>query len=223
MEEIRPRGCFICGSEWTIDDSEGPTQLVHQCADGQRVFIGKVRWGLHEPLPRYATRSEAREAIEAELKENLVLLKERSTILGSQSGDLTWHRKLATRVFPNNRKILTVLDANLTHLREDEVETLECFRRYANDIEQRHQQQHRGRYDGGPAEFPAAFADILLPSRKKQFTVILLVPEQKETAVKELIDKLQRDMTSLGSMVVRQNDVASRLVEVGNFPCKEHS
>ena len=49
-----------------------------------------------------------------------------------------WQRKMRSRILPNNRKILLVLDKNLHLLTEDEVATLEEFRQHVEELEERH-------------------------------------------------------------------------------------
>lgn len=49
-----------------------------------------------------------------------------------------WKRKMLTRMLPNNRRLLSILDSNRDLLREDEKKTLELFRQHIDDLEAFH-------------------------------------------------------------------------------------
>jgi hypothetical protein len=49
-----------------------------------------------------------------------------------------WQKKVRSRIVPNNRQILAVLDANRRHLKGEELMTLEQFRLHVDDLEARH-------------------------------------------------------------------------------------
>lgn len=49
-----------------------------------------------------------------------------------------WKRKMLTRILPNNRRLLSILDANRDLLRDDEKKTLELFRQHIDDLEAFH-------------------------------------------------------------------------------------
>ncbi|MFZ6640956.1 HNH endonuclease [Undibacterium sp. TC4M20W] len=49
-----------------------------------------------------------------------------------------WRRKIRESIIPNNRKILDILDANRTLLREEEFLIIETFREHVNDFEAKH-------------------------------------------------------------------------------------
>jgi hypothetical protein len=73
-----------------------------------------------------------------------------------------WQRKMRAIILPNNRKVLTILDANRRHLNESEAKTLEEFRQHIDDLEAK----HIGEGNGDVASrFPAAMSDILIEAR----------------------------------------------------------
>jgi|SRR5258708_5769658 hypothetical protein len=91
----------------------------------------------------YGSRQTARAAIEPALAENRMIFDdygpENDYRLNPESElAIAWQRKVRSRVLPNNRKILAVLDANRRHLRGSEVKTLEQFRQHIDDMEARH-------------------------------------------------------------------------------------
>lgn len=73
-----------------------------------------------------------------------------------------WQRKMRAIILPNNRKVLTILDANRCHLNEFEANTPEAFRQHIDDLEAK----HIGDGSGDVASrFPAAMSDILTGER----------------------------------------------------------
>ncbi|MFO1344229.1 MAG: hypothetical protein U1F05_14070 [Burkholderiales bacterium] len=91
----------------------------------------------------YSSRSEVRLAIEPALAENRAVFVDYGPDNAyrlnpeSEMAD-TWRTKLLAKVFPNNRKVLSILDANRRHLLPAELRTLESFRQHVDDIEDRH-------------------------------------------------------------------------------------
>lgn len=91
----------------------------------------------------YSSRQEARDALEAALSENRAIFE-----AYGPNGDYrfdpeseladVWRRKVVTKVLPNNRKVLAILDANRRHLSSTEHHTLERFRHHVDDLEARH-------------------------------------------------------------------------------------
>lgn len=111
----------------------------------------------------YSCRAEARAAIEPALEENRVIFEEYGPendyrFDPESEGPALWRHKLLTRVFPNNRKILDILDVNRMLLRADERVQLELFRRHIDDIERRHVSHVRGT---GGKRFPSGISKVL--------------------------------------------------------------
>jgi hypothetical protein len=91
----------------------------------------------------YGSRQAAREAIEPALAENSLIFDEygpENEYRFDPESELArvWQRKVLSRVLPNNRKVLAILDANRSHLRGHELVTLEQFRQHIDDMEARH-------------------------------------------------------------------------------------
>ncbi|MFA7295561.1 MAG: hypothetical protein WC211_00060 [Dehalococcoidia bacterium] len=110
----------------------------------------------------YGTRQEACQAIAPALAENLAIFNEygpdNDYRVDSESPTAAvWRRKVLSRILPNNRKILAVLDANRRHLKDNELATLEQFRQHIDDLEAR----HLGDSHTVGARFPADMSTIL--------------------------------------------------------------
>jgi len=92
---------------------------------------------------KYESRRAAREAIEPPLAENWVIFDEygpENEYRFDPESELAqvWQRRVRSRILPNNRKVLAILDANRCHLRGQELTTLEQFRQHVDDMEARH-------------------------------------------------------------------------------------
>ncbi|GAA5014026.1 hypothetical protein GCM10025794_02480 [Massilia kyonggiensis] len=68
-----------------------------------------------------------------------------------------WKRKMLTRILPNSRRVLAIIDANRHLLRDDEKAALEQFRQHIDDLEAFHIEGSRE----DASRFPNAFANIL--------------------------------------------------------------
>lgn len=111
----------------------------------------------------YPDRATSRKAIEPALSENRAVFDQygpNNDYRQDPESDLAkvWQRKLRAIILPNNRRILTILDANRRHLSPSEVKTLEAFRQHVDDLESK----HIGEGSGDVASYyPAAMSDIL--------------------------------------------------------------
>lgn len=111
----------------------------------------------------YETRKSARAAIEQALVENRQIFDDygpENDYKSDPESELasSWQLKVRSRILPNNRKILAILDANRHLLQSNESITLEHFRQHVQDMEIRHLGEERtalGR------RFPAGMTDIL--------------------------------------------------------------
>src|SRR6185295_18995290 len=109
-------------------------------------------FGAHE----YTTRADARAAIEPLLSQNYSVFSQYGPD-SDASGDpeselaLQWERKVLVHVFPNNRLMLAILDANRKLLQKEEVTVLDAFRQHVDDLEARHLGDE---YQGGGVRFP---------------------------------------------------------------------
>jgi len=68
-----------------------------------------------------------------------------------------WKRKMVTRILPNSRRLLAILDANRHLLDGNERATLEQFRQHIDDLEAFHIEENRE----DASRFPGELAKIL--------------------------------------------------------------
>jgi len=110
----------------------------------------------------YKTRQEAREVLEPLLRENRFIFEEYGPMTEERFNPEStipsqWLRKIRTKIIPNNRRILTLCEANYSHLTSDERALLEEFRQHVDDFEAKHLAgaEHNGR------QFPNRFGEML--------------------------------------------------------------
>jgi hypothetical protein len=114
----------------------------------------------------YTSRAEARAAIEPILAENRLIFDEYGPDNEyrhnpESEAALTWQRKVRSKILPNNRKILAILDANRSHLKIEEKTSVEQFRQHVDDLEARHIAEN---VTGSARRFPPKMQSILLGS-----------------------------------------------------------
>jgi hypothetical protein len=132
---------LLCPRCHTIVDKaekEFPDSLLLQW---KREHKGRIQeaFGVIE----YRTRTDARRAIEQLLGENRAIFEtygpETAERFNPESDSPSlWKRKIMTKLLPNNRQILRILDRNRAHLRSDEASILERFRQHVDDFEGKH-------------------------------------------------------------------------------------
>lgn len=111
----------------------------------------------------YATRTEARKAVEPLLAENHTVFETYGPNTAerfnpeSESPSI-WKRKIITKLLPNNRKIVRILDHNRRHFRGDEPSTFERFRQHVDDFEGKHLED----ISSSGMRFPDEMEEILL-------------------------------------------------------------
>lgn len=115
----------------------------------------------------YPDRASARKVIEPALAENRAVFDQygpNNAYRQDPESELAkvWQRKMRAIILPNNRKILTVLDANRHHLSELETKTLEAFRQHIDDLEAKHIGEGSGDI---ASRFPGGMVDILTEVR----------------------------------------------------------
>ena len=91
----------------------------------------------------YPDRVSARLAIEPLLDENRTVFQQygpqNEYRLDPESEFANvWKRKLLSKILPNNRKLLLMLDANRNLLSDEERGVVESFRQHVDDLEARH-------------------------------------------------------------------------------------
>jgi len=110
----------------------------------------------------FSDRAHARQAIEPILSENLAIFRQYGPHIEAacnpESGAADqWKRKMLTRILPNSRRMLAILDANRPLLIADEKATLEQFRQHIDDLEAFHVEDSRE----DASRFPTALTQIL--------------------------------------------------------------
>jgi hypothetical protein len=108
---------------------------------------------------QYSSRVEARTAIGPLLAENRAIFEQygphiESAVNPESGAAEQWKRKMFTRLLPNNRRMLAILDANLHLLGDAERDTLELFRQHINDLEAFHIEGRRENASRFPAHLP---------------------------------------------------------------------
>ncbi len=125
----------------------------------QRVERIKALFGAVE----YLDRGAARKAIEPSLTENRAVFDKygpNNDYRHDPESEVAkvWQRKMRAIILPNNRKVLTILDANRGQLRQAELATLEAFRQHIDDLEAKHIGEGTGDV---ASRFPIGMAAIL--------------------------------------------------------------
>lgn len=91
----------------------------------------------------FGSREEAREALLPLLRENRTIFEQYGPLTDERfnpesSMPRQWIRKIHSRIIPNNRKILGILDANRSLLLDREYDVVESFRQHVEDFEAKH-------------------------------------------------------------------------------------
>lgn len=110
----------------------------------------------------FSDRASARQAVEPHLVENHAIFKQYGPHIedaqNPESGAAEkWKRKMLTRILPNSRRMLAILDANRALLGAGERETLEQFRQHVDDLEAFHIEGIKE----DASRFPSDFSEIL--------------------------------------------------------------
>lgn len=107
-------------------------------------------------------RASARQQITPLLAENKVIFDNYGphieAAMNPESGSAEqWKRKMLTRILPNSRRILAIVDANRDLLHKNENRTLELFRQHVDDLEAFHIAGSKE----NASRFPGDFSSIL--------------------------------------------------------------
>jgi len=105
----------------------------------------------------YESRQEARKALDPMLRENQFIFSTYGPMTDERFNPEStlprlWRRKIRTKIIPNNRKILSLCDANRSHLLPEEEMLLEAFRQHVDDFEAKHLlgvEEHGSRFPEG--------------------------------------------------------------------------
>jgi len=111
---------------------------------------------------KFDDRSAALQVVERLLAENHAIFKQYGPHIDAaqnpESGAAEqWKRKMLTRILPNSRRLLAILDTNRHLLRDDEKATLEQFRQHIDDLEAFHIEG----VDEDASQFPNQLSNIL--------------------------------------------------------------
>ena len=158
------RGAFdnlvlLCANCHTKVD-KAPTAFPDKMIQGwKREHANKLQ-GLFGAT-KFTNRAAARQAVEPFLAENhKIFVQYGPHVEAAQNPESgaaeQWKRKMLTRILPNSRRMLAILDANRALLREDEKATLEQFRQHIDDLEAFHIEGVKQ----DASRFPDAFANI---------------------------------------------------------------
>jgi hypothetical protein len=140
------RGAFLnllllCPSCHTIVDKAPEVYTDALVRSWKRLHADKL--GLLFGVQVFERRSEARRAVEPLLRENRYIFATygpHNEYRLYPDSDLAqvWRRKVRTKILPNNRRVLALIDANEHLLAPHERDALEAFRQHVDDLEVRH-------------------------------------------------------------------------------------
>ncbi|WP_143735184.1 HNH endonuclease [Methylocaldum sp. 14B] len=116
-------------------------------------------------VQRYESRKDVRQRIESLLSENAFIFHEYGPMTDERFNPEStlpnqWIRKIRSKIIPNNRKILSVCDANIHLLDEGERLLLIQFRQHVDDFEAK----HLAGVDENGRQFPVGFEAIFMDS-----------------------------------------------------------
>ncbi len=159
------RGAFenlvvLCANCHTAVDKAPEAFPDHMMLDWKREHANKLQrlFG----AVKFVDRVSARRLVEPLLAENHAIFEQYGPHIEAaknpESGATEqWQRKMVTRILPNSRRMLAVLDTNRDLLSDDERRTLEQFRQHVDDLEA----FHIGGSREDASRFPGHFASIL--------------------------------------------------------------
>jgi hypothetical protein len=92
---------------------------------------------------RLPSRQDVRALIEPLMQENKHILDEYGPSTDARydpesNAQEIWTRKMLTKILPNNRRLLAILDANAIHMMGDERSVVEALRQHTDDLAARH-------------------------------------------------------------------------------------
>lgn len=159
------RGAFdnlvmLCANCHTIVDKAPEAFLGSLMLSWKRAHANKLQELFGASQFKY--RADARRALEPILAENYAIFIQYGPHIDAaynpESGSAEqWKRKMLTRILPNSRRMLAILDANRHLLVADEKATLERFRQHIDDLEAFHIEGNRQ----DASRFPGEFAKIM--------------------------------------------------------------
>lgn len=132
----------------------------HQLIQWKKNHIAKITAAFG--LDYYDSRQDTRSAIEPLMDENYSIFQrygpDNEYHLDPESEEArVWQRKVLSRILPNNRKVLLVIDKNKAMLSTYEKSVLEDFRQHVEEMEAR----HLGGMSTVARRFPSGMQNIL--------------------------------------------------------------
>lgn len=111
----------------------------------------------------YSDRSSVRRSLDPLLIENRLIFEAYgpdNEYQADPESELAeaWQRKVLSKIIPNNRRMLAILDMNIQHLTDSERGVVEEFRQHVDDLEARH---IGGEPSAKGKRFPVAFNMLL--------------------------------------------------------------
>ncbi|AJE21183.1 HNH endonuclease family protein [Azotobacter chroococcum NCIMB 8003] len=163
----KERGSFenlimLCANCHTMVDKAPDAFPVKMMLSWKREHANKLQ-GLFGAV-RLGDRASARQVVEPLLAENHAIFKQYGPHIDAarnpESGAAEqWRRKMLTRILPNSRRMLAILDANRHLLGGNERATLEQFRQHIDDLEAFHIEGNREDASRFPGELPKILED----------------------------------------------------------------
>lgn len=161
----KERGAFenlimLCANCHTMVDKAPAAFPNKMILNWKREHANKLQ-GLFGAV-KFCDRASARQAVEPLLIQDYAIFKQYGPHIDAannpESGAAEqWKRKMLTRILPNSRRMLAILDANFHLLEDDEKATLEEFRQHIDDLEAFHIEG----INEDASRFPADFVKIL--------------------------------------------------------------
>lgn len=151
---------MLCANCHTIVDKAPDAYPDEMILGWKREHANKLQ-GLFGAM-KFSGRPDARHAVEPLLAENWAIFNRYGPHVDAarnpESGVAEqWKRKMLTRILPNNRRMLAILDANRHLLVSDEKATLEQFRQHIDDLEAFHIEENKE----DASRFPGEMSKIL--------------------------------------------------------------
>ncbi len=145
---------LLCANCHTMIDkasSDFPDAMIRRWKRERAERLAAVFGAIH-----LRSREAVRAVIEPLMHENKHIFEKYGPEIDArydpESNDAeVWTRKVLIKILPNNRQILSILDANATHVVDEERSVIEAFRQHIDDLTARHLEGTTGgrRYPDG--------------------------------------------------------------------------
>ena len=157
---------LLCASCHTLVDKSPEVHTVALLQRWKQDHTNRINALFVTPV--FATRVDARAALETLLTRNRVIFERygpESPAADEPESDASdiWRRKVLQSIIPTNRTIVNLIDTNSSLLRGDERKVLEELRQHVDDLEARHVtgviSTHALRFPPGAADLFAGIGD----------------------------------------------------------------